>query len=323
MKNKNCIITGGAGFIGSTLADKLLELNKFSKIYIIDNLMRTNGSLRNIQHLNFNPKIRLIQEDITNFNFYQLKDHVITKDFENVSHFFHLAANRINWCAKYNRGGHDALVNGGFNVIDFCTKNGTKMFFSSTASVYQRPKVFPITEDSVCEPRTVYGSGKYYTENLIRSFDNMYGLDYTINRFFSVYGQRMDCEGSYTEIIFNILNNIKNGNNEVIIYGNPDEKVLDLVYVDDVVNAIILSTFNSNKHVFNVSTQDGVTISNLLKCVEEVTGVTLKINNLPENRTDIEPKRVGDISELKSLGWKAEVSLADGIRKTYEWIKTL
>jgi GDP-L-fucose synthase len=133
----------------------------------------------------------------------------------------------------------------------------------------------------------------------------------------------MDCEGSYTEIIFNILNNIKNGNNEVIIYGNPDEKVLDLVYVDDVVNAIILSTFNSNKHVFNVSTQDGVTISNLLKCVEEVTGVTLKINNLPENRTDIEPKRVGDISELKSLGWKAEVSLADGIRKTYEWIKTL
>ena len=87
----------------------------------------------------------------------------------------------------------------------------------------------------------------------------MYGLDYTINRFFSVYGPRMDCEGAYTEVIFNWLNQIHKGNNEITVFGNPDEKILDLVYVEDVVNAIILTTFNSNKDVFTYGLKGGVT----------------------------------------------------------------
>lgn len=109
----------------------------------------------------------------------------------------------------------------------------------------------------------------------------MYGLDYTINRFFSVYGVRMDSAGAYTEVIFNWLNNIKNGNNYITVFGNPEEKVLDLVYVDDVVDAIITSTFNSNKEVYNVSTQNGVTLSELIRTIEKVTGVELIMEVLP------------------------------------------
>ena len=151
----------------------------------------------------------------------------------------------------------------------------------------------------------------------------MYGLDYTINRFFSVYGVRMDSAGAYTEVIFNWLNNIKNGNNYITVFGNPEEKVLDLVYVDDVVDAIITSTFNSNKEVYNVSTQNGVTLSELIRTIEKVTGVELIMEVLPENRTDIEKKRVGDISKLRRLGWENFVSLENGIRKTYEWITSV
>ena len=105
----------------------------------------------------------------------------------------------------------------------------------------------------------------------------MMGLNYTINRFFSVYGVGMDCEGAYTEVIFNWLNNIKNNNKNITVFGNPDEKILDLVYVDDVVDAIILSTFNSNKEVFNVSTQNGVTLTELINTIENVTNTKLNI----------------------------------------------
>ena len=115
----------------------------------------------------------------------------------------------------------------------------------------------------------------------------------------------------------------KNGNNEITVFGDPNEKILDLVYIDDVVNAIILSTFNSNKHVFNVSTQHGISLSKLIEVIELVTGEHLKVNTLPENRNDIENKRVGDTSNLKDLGWFDNTTIIGGIRKTNDWINNL
>lgn len=309
MERKNAIITGGAGFVGSHLSERLLN-EGFDKIYIIDNLIRSNN-LRNVPN-NFN--IEFIYGEVSTFDFSVFKD---------ITHFFHLAATRINRCAQYNKEGHEFIANSGFNVVDYCAKNNIKLFFASTASVYNKPKRQPIQEIDPCVPHTIYGAGKYYTENLIRSYDNMYDFNYVINRFFSVYGVRMDSAGAYTEVIFNWLNNIKNGNNHITVFGNPDEKVLDLVYVDDVVNAIITSTFNSNKEVYNVSTQNGVTLSELISTIEKVTNTVLEIETKPENRTDIEKKRVGDTSKLRGLGWNNLVSLEDGIKKTYDWITGL
>ena len=174
MERKNAIISGGAGFVGSHLAERLLK-EGFDKIYLIDNLIRSNN-LRNVPS---NPQIEFIYGDVGIFDFSVLED---------ISHFFHLAATRINRCAKYNKEGHESISQGGFNVVNYCAKNNIKLFFSSTASVYNKPKRQPIQEEDPCTPHTIYGAGKYYTENLIRSYNNMYNLDYTINRFFSVYG---------------------------------------------------------------------------------------------------------------------------------------
>ena len=306
MERKNAIISGGAGFIGSHLSERLLK-EGFNKVYVIDNLIRSNN-LRNIPD---NNNIEFIYGEVSTFDFSVFKD---------ITHFFHLAATRINRCAKYNREGHEFIANSGFNIVNYCAKNNIKLFFASTASVYNKPKRQPIQEEDPCIPHTIYGAGKYYTENLIRSYDNMYGLDYTINRFFSVYGVKMDSAGAYTEVIFNWLNNIKNKNNNIVVFGDPNEKVLDLVYVDDVIDAIIISTFNSNKEVYNVSTQNGVTLSKLISVIEKVTNTKLKIEIKPENRTDVEKKRVGDISKLHGLGWKNSITLEKGIQKTWNWI---
>lgn len=305
----NAIITGGAGFVASHLAEAIAE--KYDKIYLIDNLVRTE-SLRNIEHLP-KDKFIFIEAEISKFDFASLEAEVI----------YHLAATRINRCAKDPEEGHMFLADGGFNVVKHCAEFGRKLFFSSTASVYNNPKRFPIEEIDPCEPHTLYGAAKYYTESLMRSFAKTHGLKYSICRFFSVYGVRMDCEGAYTEIIFNWLNAINKGERKVTVFGNPNEKVLDLVYVKDVVSAILKVTEEWDNEVYNVSTEEGITITDLVKTISEALDVELEVETKPENRTDIEKKRVGSVNRLKSIGWTPEYNLEKGIKETYQWISSL
>jgi UDP-glucose 4-epimerase len=308
---KNAIITGGAGFVASHLAEHVDY--RYDKIYLVDNLVRS-GNLRNIQHLLANPKFEFIHADIADFDFAACKD---------VAMVYHLAATRINRCVKFKREGHKGIADGGFNVVDYCARVGARLFFASSASVYASPKSFPIYENDPCLPPTLYGSGKLYTEHLMHNYYKMSGLRYAINRFFSVYGPRMDCEGAYTEVIYNWLSKIHKGEREITVYGDPDEKVLDLVFVDDVVCAIDLTSQLCNNQAYNVSTQYGTTLTQLIQVVEKVTGTRLKVNSLPENRTDIEKKRVGDTTALRQTGWTHRIGIEEGIQRTYEWIKTL
>jgi UDP-glucose 4-epimerase len=306
----NAIITGGAGFIASHLAEAIQD--KYEKIYLLDNLVRTNG-LRNINYL-LGDKFIFIETEVSKFDFSQL---------DNIEVIYHLAATRINRCAKDPLEGHKLLADAGLNVTKHCAENNIKLFFSSTASVYNNPKRFPIEETDPCEPHTIYGAAKYYTENLMRTFAKSHNLQYSICRFFSVYGVKMDCEGAYTEIIFNWLSQINQGKNQVTVFGNPDEKILDLVYVEDVVNAILKSTENWNNEVYNVSTETGISITELIKVIENELDVQLEVSILPENRTDIENKRVGSVKKLKTIGWEPKNSINQGILKTYKWIQTL
>jgi len=314
----NAIITGGAGFVASHLA-KALE-SKYDKIYLVDNLVRT-GTTRNIDDLLTNSKFQFIEMEAGNFFKYVLPH--FKNQLGEIGAVYHLAATRINRCAKNPSEGHNFLADAGFEVVKYCAENNIKLFFASTASVYNNPKRFPIEETDPCEPHTIYGAAKYYTESLMRSFAKSHGLQYAICRFFSVYGVGMDCEGAYTEIIFNWLDQINKGGNKVTVYGNPDQKVLDLVYIEDVVNAILKTTKSWNNEVYNVSTEEGVTITELIETISTTLGVKLEVEMKPENRTDIEKKRVGDVAKLKALGWVPINSLSLGIAKTYEWINYL
>lgn len=305
----NAIITGGAGFIASHLAELIEE--RYDKIYLVDNLIRT-GNLRNIKHLS--DKFVFINGDVSNFDF---------SSISNVESLYHLAATRINRCAKDPWEGHRFIADGGLNVVKYCAENKVNLFFASTASVYNNPKRFPIEESDPCEPHTLYGAAKYYTENLIRTFAKSHKLKYSICRFFSVYGERMDCEGVYTEIIFNWLDGISKGKNEVTVYGDPDNKILDLVYVEDVAKAIFMCTNEWKNEVYNVSTEQGVSISELIRAIQNQLKVEINVKLLPENRTDIEQKRVGSTKKLRSIGWKPSYNIDQGILKTYEWIRKI
>jgi UDP-glucose 4-epimerase len=314
----NAIITGGAGFIASHLAEAIAK--DYDKIFLVDNLVRT-GNTRNIDHLIQRSKYEFLNLDISNVRDIAKLSNI--NEEESIDVVYHLAATRINRCAKNPYEGHRFLADGGYYMVEFCAANKIKMFFASTASVYNNPKRFPIEETDPCEPHTIYGAAKYYTEGLMRSFAKSYGLQYSICRFFSVYGVRMDCEGAYTEIIFNWLNNINKGKNKVTVFGNPDEKVLDLVYVKDVVGAILKATEEWKNEVYNVSTESGVTITELIETISKTLNIELEVEVRAENRTDIEKKRVGSVAKLKAIGWEPKYDLAKGVKETYEWISSL
>jgi UDP-glucose 4-epimerase len=311
MKN-NAIITGGAGFVASHLAESLIE--KYQIVYLIDNLIRTSN-LRNIQSLldKYPARLKFINADVSTYDF---------DDISVVDDVYHLAATRINRCVSKPKEGHDFNTTAGFNVVNYCAEKHKRLFFASSASVYDTPIRFPILESDSCKPPTLYGAAKLYTENIMKTMLKHKG-QYAINRFFSVYGPRMDCEGAYTEVIFNWLSNIKNGNKNIVVYGDPQLKTLDLVYVKDVVSAIESSFSNPENDTFNVSTESGTTLMELIRIIERVTGKQLNVTVFPENRTDIENKRVGSTQKLKTLGWNPKFSVEDGIAETYNWIKTI
>lgn len=317
MFHSSLVITGAAGFISSHLIERLINDKKymFNKIYLIDNLVRTN-SLRNIKHLlKLDHRLEFIHADISTCNFEEFIDPFT------VSSVFHLAATRINRCNNYNLEGHQYIATGGARLIDWISKyNDIKIFFASSASVYQKPIKLPIKETAKCDPTAIYGSGKLYTENLLKSYNKLHSLEYVVNRFFSVYGIRMDNTGVYTEVIFNWLNQIKKGDKDIFINGNPDEKILDLIYVDDVVDAILLTMEKSRNSIFNVSTQRGITLTKLIDIIEEIVDTKLNRVLIKEDRTDIEKVRIGDITKLKYLGWEQKTSLREGLIKTWEWI---
>lgn len=316
---KKIIITGGAGFIGSHLIEKLLNETDTPMIYIIDNLMRTNN-LRNIQHLMDDMKtkarLRFINADIATFDY-----EAVIDPFQ-IDYIFHLASPRINRINEFNVEGHNTVAVGGFRLVDWAARynNIKKLYFASSASVYYRPKTFPIYETDLKDPHTIYGAGKLYTEQIIKSYNMLYGLNYAISRFFSVYGPRMDNQGVYTEVVFNWLNEIKKGNNKVIVHGNPDEKILDLVYVDDVVNAVYDMTMSPNNSTYNVSTEKGTTLRGLVDIISKVTNTQIEIESVPEYRKDTEAKRIGSIDRLRAIGWEPTVSLEEGIERTWRWV---
>jgi UDP-glucose 4-epimerase len=258
------------------------------------------------------PKIEFIHAGVETFNFDALKD---------ITEVYHMAATRINRSQKYTREGHVYNADAGFNVVDYCARNKVKLYFSSTASVYQNIKRLPILEEDTGTPHTIYGAAKLYTENLIHTYNNIMGLDFAISRFFSVYGPRMDNEGAYTEIVYNWLSQGIKGSGKVIVNGNPEDSVIDMVYVDDVVDAIITMTRFTNGQTFNVATQKGTTLLELFNIIKKITKSNLELETISMKRNDIETKRIGDSQKLRQHGWEPKVNVEEGIRRSYEWLK--
>ncbi|MDB5560604.1 MAG: NAD-dependent epimerase/dehydratase family protein, partial [Hyphomicrobiales bacterium] len=231
------------------------------------------------------------------------------------------AAIRITQCAEEPRLAVDVMSNGTFNVLESAVNAGvSKVVAASSASVLGLAEEFPTKETHhPYNNRTLYGATKTFNEGLLRSFNEMYGLQYVALRYFNVYGPRMDVYGVYTEVLIRWMERIAAGLPPVI-YGDGSQ-TMDLVHVHDIARANLLAAKSSvSDEVFNVGTGTEISLHELAQKLSQVMGSSLEPHHEPARKVNPVTRRQADTRKAREmLGFNAEVSLEGGLRDLVQW----
>ena len=306
------MITGGVGLIGSTIADQLLEQN-VEHIVVLDNLVR--GRVENLAPALASGRVTLVEGDIRDLE-------MVQRTMAGCDIVFHQAAIRITQCAEEPRLAHEVLSGGSFNVFETAATLGvSKVVAASSASVYGLADVFPTSESH--HPygnRTLYGAAKVFNEGVLRAFHDTHGLDYVALRYFNVYGPRMDIHGVYTEVLVRWMDRITAGQPPLIL--GDGTTTMDFVYIDDIARAnLAAASSDATDKVYNVASGVETSLNELAQTLLEVMGrPDLTPEYGPERKVNAVPRRLADIDSARTdLGFVAEVSLEDGLRRLVEW----
>jgi UDP-glucose 4-epimerase len=311
MQNSRVLITGGAGLVGSHIAD-LLVREGVSEIIVLDNF--TRGRMANLASAQEQGHLVIVEGDI--------RDQKLLADvMQGVDIVFHQAAIRITQCAEEPRLALEVLADGTFNVLEAAVNAKVKkVVAASSASIYGMAEEFPTTESHhPYNNRTIYGAAKVFNEGLLRSFHEMYGLDYVALRYFNVYGPRMDIHGVYTEVLIRWMDRIVAGQ-PPLIFGDG-KQTMDFVYIEDIARANILAAKASvTDEVFNVASGVETSLNDLAYSLAKVMGSDLTPEYGPERKANPVQRRLADIVKAKQLlGFEAEVSLEDGLSRLVNW----
>jgi UDP-glucose 4-epimerase len=311
LKNATVLITGGAGLVGSHLTDQLLT-EGVTKIIVLDNFVR--GSRQNLADALPSGLVEIIEGDI--------QDRQLLKTvMKGVDVLFHQAAIRITQCAEEPRLAFDILAGGTFNVLEAAVNAGVKkVVAASSASVYGMAEHFPTDESH--HPygnRTIYGACKTFNEGLLRSFNEMYDLDYVALRYFNVYGPRMDTCGVYTEVLIRWMQNIVN-NKPPIIFGDG-KQTMDFVFITDIARANVLAAkSNVSDKVLNVASGVETSLEELAGTLLEIMDSKLSIEYQAERKVNPVPRRLAQtLTAQKAIGFEAQVDLKEGLRQLVSW----
>ncbi len=305
------LITGGAGMIGSTIAD-ILAREAEVDIVVLDNFVR--GRRANLAAAEATGKLEVIDGDIRD-------REAVAKATSGADVVFHEAAIRITQCVEEPRLALEVLVDGTYNVVEAAADAGVrKVVTASSASVYGLAEEFPTNErQHPYGNRTLYGAAKAFNEGLLRSFNDMVGLDYVALRYFNVYGPRMDIFGVYTEVLVRWMERIAAGQPPLIL--GDGSQTMDFVYVDDVARAnIAAATAPVTDRVFNVASGTETSLRGLADALLRAMGSDLEPEFGPERKVNPVSRRLADTSAARDvLGFTAQVDLDEGLRRLVDW----
>ena len=312
LNGKRILVTGGAGFIGSHIVDLLCE-EGCAEIVAVDNMVR--GRPENLQQALKRNSVRLINGDIRD-------RELMASLVRNADIVFHQAALRITHCAAEPRLAMEVMVQSTFDLLELCVEHSVeKVVAASSASIYGMAGEFPTTESqNPYDNRTLYGAAKSFNEGLLRSFKDMYNLDYVAFRYFNVYGDRMDIYGRYTEVLIRWMERLDTGQSP-IIFGDG-RQTMDFIHARDVARANLLGAKTDvTDEVFNIASGSETSLAQLAGSLASVMGQ----NNLPpefapERAVNPVPRRLASTDKAeKLLGFKAKISLSDGLRDLVHW----
>ena len=303
------VITGGSGFVGSYLCEKLI--NDGHKIIVIDNLL--TGSTENINDLLDNENFSFIEQDV--------QDHIEIEDkVDYVLHFASAASPKAYTEHPVNTLKAGSV--GTINTLGLAKKHSAEYLLASTSEVYGDPLISPQNEEywgnvNPNGERSMYDEAKRFAEAAVATYSRSYGLKTKIVRIFNTYGPRMQLNDGRVVTNF-IVQALRNEN--ITIYGDGTQ-TRSFSYVEDTVAGII-SLMNSTEYdVFNIGNPNEMTVGQLAEKIIKLTDSTSEIKYL-ELPNDDPKQRKPDITKAKTkLNWEPKVNLDEGLAKTISWVK--
>lgn len=313
------LVTGAAGFIGSTLVDKLLSedhevvgIDSFTPYY--DVLIKR----RNISNAVLNPKYKLLEIDLST----RLDENLL----DGVTHIFHQAGQpgvRASWGAEFNEY-VEWNIKATQNLLELASQSGriTSFVAASSSSVYGNAKRYPTNETDLPSPVSPYGVTKLAAENLCTLYGDQFGLPTISLRYFTVFGPRQRPDMAMRRIVDSVLTGC-----EFTISGNG-EQIRDFTFVDDVIDAIMLSSryVSRNKEperVLNIGGGQQTSLLEVIATIEKISNT--KANLKFEANSKGDPFRTGSDSTKarRVLGWNPQTTVDDGMVKMFDWAKQL
>lgn len=311
------LVTGGAGFIGSNLTNKLVE--KGQEVVVIDDL-----SMGKIENFNDISKVTFIEGSITDKN-------LVVKIFEEnqFDYIFHLAAiasvaDSVEKPVETHQVNYEAVL----NILDLVRKTQTQLkrfVFASSAAVYGDDSQLPKKETSPIKPMTQYAVDKFAAERTAINFNNLYGVPASAVRFFNVYGPNQNPESPYSGVISILLNRYERtlaGENIGFTLFGDGSQIRDFIFIEDVVKALLLvaESDKSLGQVYNVGTENETDLNGVIEELDKICGTQLEITHEAARAGDIH-RSVADISALKSLSFIPENSVSQGLSKLVNYLR--